>query len=556
MRTLLLGTDFMYNFNGNLIPIEINTNLGMEANIIEDLDDVFNLSGLSSFIDFNNFTKLTYIGGLTLLSAKLRELCNIHKIEFDNYDVYNKITIPDVEDSIDHLIIRSAYDISAIVDEEYCKNKVNFLNLIKNKVFGSQFAYLNDDNILINNITEIIDNGNHPNFILKSIYPDYDKKVYPKLFRVSNQEELNIVLQNVSTNYYLTSFYYNPDKLWNSHIQVFRSFNLIFPPELKSISIGGHTKLTTRNIDDFSMYNPTTFELSIDDKGKYITGDGGIGKPKLLDDDKVEMADGTFKTGLELQVGDIVKTINIPNLYYVNQSNPTANFRITYDEFISGTTYSENKVLAKYRVDKIVDYVELAFTDNTTWEDTKNSSYLILRNDEVRFVYLNVDNLLNGIKIGDQIILIDSTNTVVNTVLKEVSNIVTTKQIFGGWEITVEEEHLFLTQTVDNTSFVAIEHNIDCAGYNCTTGSPCTKGGDIYCNFGVCSSTCVECMDWTFEASVDTSTITYTTCTESQTTGFAGPYNTYEGGSVCAIGAPSWFEGAGSIDGPYTNCLY
>ena len=63
MRTVLIGSDFIYNSNGNLIPIEINTNVGFdnENSRVEDADNSFNLSSLLQFITDNGFTKIEYI---------------------------------------------------------------------------------------------------------------------------------------------------------------------------------------------------------------------------------------------------------------------------------------------------------------------------------------------------------------------------------------------------------------------------------------------------------------------------------------------------------------
>ena len=74
----------------------------------------------------------------------------------------------------------------------------------------------------------------------------------------------------------------------------------------------------------------------------------------------------------------------------------------------------------------------------------------------------------------------------------------TIKKIFSGWEITVEEEHLFLTKAEDSTnSYVAIEHNLDCGDKLC-----CTPGCDVcvdpqVCCFGICISLakCKECIE-------------------------------------------------------------
>ena len=377
MRTVLLGTDLMYNANGDIVPIEINTNITMDLFPVEDQDNIFDFSQLSKLMIENGLIKVIYIGALKVFNDKLKTHCLENNITYEYFNLLKGVTIPFIEDSDDTLIIRSAYDGSAVVDTEYCKNKVNFMNLIKSQLFSSQFAYRNPDGSgIINHITTIPDNGNHPNFILKAIYPNYDKKSFPKLYKVSTLAELETLFENVTDVTYLTQFHYNPDHLYESHIKVIRSFNLLFPPNLESISIGQYSKLTTRCVDELSEFDVNTFEVREEDRSKYVTLGMSINDPKLLDSDMVEMADGTFKTALDLQVGDMVKTIVIPNPNNQNLSNPCTDYSIDYNTFLTGTTYSSNKVLNKIRVNKLTDYVLISFTDGTTWEDTTHSSYL------------------------------------------------------------------------------------------------------------------------------------------------------------------------------------
>lgn len=487
MRSVLLGADFAYNFEGKLVPIEINTNVGIETFIPEGKENIFDLTALTEFIVSKNFKKVTYIGCLWEFGEKLSELCKSLNITYELFTTCGGRTVPFVEDAPDVFIIRSAYDSSAVVDEDYCKNKINFLNLIKSASFGAQYAYFNDEGILINNITTIRDNGAHPNFILKAIYPSYQKKDYPKFFRVTNQDELNTILLNIAPDTHLMEFYFNPNAIWENHLKIKRSLNILFPPNLESIPIAFYTKITRRNLDELSTYDPNTFELASDDRSKYITSDGGVVKPKLVDTDLVEMADGSFKTALELQIGDMVKTIDIPNPNNVDLTDPVVNFHIDLETFTGGTTFRTNKVTAKARVDAPVHYVKIYFTDGTTWEDTQNSTYLILRDNpschnfsEVRFVSLFDDNEQedeNCLRPGDHFILVGSLNGNLVTILKDVQSTEITQIIFGGWEITVEQKHMFLTKAEDSdTSFVAIEHNAGCSNPCSFTDPLCAKG--------------------------------------------------------------------------------
>jgi hypothetical protein len=508
MRTVLIGSDFMYDKDGNLKPIEINTNVGWTESTVETYDSVLDLTSLSTFITSNEFTSIVYIGSVHPIDEKLKTLCNELGITYSLYGVSsNSITIPFVEDNDQTLIIRSAYDTTALVDDTYCRDKVNFLNLIKDSTFGSQFAYLNESNTIVNNITTINDNGNHPNFILKSVLPDYDKEIYPKLYKISSQEELNTLISNmVTSDYFLMEYHYNSENLHEGIIPTYRGLNLLYPPSLESISLGGYTYLAKKSVDELSTFDSETFEISSIDKIKYISDDGLLNNPKLLSTDKVEMADGTFKTGEELQIGDLVKTINIPNPNNVDLVSETTEFNISYAEFLSGSTYTSKQITNKVQINKISVYDTITFTDGTIWEDVDGSSYLSLRNDNVRFLRLysvcsEEDSCLLP---GDSVILIDTTQETPTPVLKEVQTIVTNKIIFSGYEITVQDNHMFLTMSEDNTSsYVAIEHNVSCTGCgfsclqcNCPDkGDFCTTGSPLYnpaIMGGGCTGTCAQ----------------------------------------------------------------
>jgi hypothetical protein len=503
MRTVLIGSDFMYDKNGVLKPIEINTAVTWHRNKIEVENSTIDLTELNSFISTNGITKVVYIGHLYDLSKILHDNCTSLNIDYEKHMVLaNAITIPYVEDNDTTLIIRSAYDTTALVDDTYCKDKINFLNLIKDSAFGTQFVYLNDANTIVNNITTINDNGNHPNFILKARLPQYDKTIYPKFYKVTNQDELNTLISNVVTSdYFLMEFLYNPNELIENHIKVFRGLNILFPPNLESISLGGYTRTCDDTIEEDSSFDPTTFEL-IGSRYKYLSDDYNTIVPKLLKTDYVEMADGSFKVATDLVVGDLLKTIDIPNPFEIDNADDTANYRISLSELEAGTTYSSNRITNIIKTNALTHTTKLTFTDNTDWFDNMGSRYLAIRNNEIRFLGLNQSDDEFSLKIGDSIILLDTTNSESTTfVVKEVSNIEEITQFFGGFEITVERAHLFLTKAAvdSNSSYVSIEHNLPycyssgttCQQSSCNKGNYCVDNAvsRMSCN-GRCSCGC------------------------------------------------------------------
>jgi hypothetical protein len=492
MRTVLLGTDFMYDKNGNLRPIEINTAVGYHYNKLESDNEAIDLTNLLSFISTNGFTKVVYIGEIEELSSIFSNALNEVSVEYEYLAVPNtSITIPHVEDNDTTLIIRSAYDTTAIVDDNYCRDKIQFLELIKSESFGAQFAYIDDNNELVNHITTINDNGEHPNFILKARYPQYDRKAFPKLFKVSNQEELDTVLQNVTSDYFLMEFYINEEKVYENHVTVIRYLSLLHPPTLQAVGIGSYTTFTNDTILGTNEFNSESFEL-VDNRDKYLTLDTQINLPKLQDTDLVEMPDGSFKTGLDLQIGDIVKTISIPNPFDVNKRDEVVNYKITLEELEAGTTYSTNKITNKKRVDKYCRIARLIFTDSTDWLDTEDSKYLSEQNGEIRFLSIT-DNPFeeNKLKIGDKVLLLNAADVTPTFIEKEVAEIQFTQEFFGGWLITVENESLFLTRASaeDSTSYVAVEHNYPgqpCGRRDCTQKGSCNGKFEICC-FGTCT---------------------------------------------------------------------
>ena len=485
MRTVLIGSDFMYDKNGVLKPIEINTNSGWHHNKIENDDSTIDLTGLSHFITEKNFTKVILIGNVSILNNKLSTLCTELNIVYELIRTKpNDITIPYIEDEDTTLIIRISYDTTALVDETYCRDKVNFLNLIKDSSIGSEFAYMGEDGIIVNNITSINNNGEHPNFILKARLPHYDKTTHPKFYKVSTNEELNTLISNVvDSNYFLMEFLYNPTELYENHIKVYRGLNLLFPPNLESISLGGYTRLCDNSVEFDSTFDETTFEL-IGKRHKYISDDYRIKLPKLLATDLVQMGDDTYKTATDLVIGDVIKTIDIPNPFDVLKNNETANFKITLNELELGTTYSTNSITKIEQINTLSYVVKLSFTDGSDWFDNIGSKYLSIRNNEVRFLGL-LDETIDvefAITLGDNVLLLETSNIDTPTfITKEIVNIEIVQQFFSGYEITVENAHLFLTKSdVDsNKSYVSIEHNINESCYSGTIiceQSDCSKG--------------------------------------------------------------------------------
>lgn len=494
MRTVLVGSDFMYDKDGNLKPIEINTAVGWDGIEKVEVDaDCLDLTGLHTFVNDNNFQSIHYIGDIGYFHKTMETHYSGSSVAYEFHAVGKQaITIPFIEDNDQTLIIRSAYDTTALVDDTYCRDKVNFMNLIKDSSFGSQFAYMDESGTLINNITTITNNGEHPNFILKAKLPGYDTNVYPKFYKVSTQEELNLILGNVTEDYFLMENYVNEEKTYDGHLKVIRSLNLLYPPTLESIQLGQYTKLNHNSLQENVLYDNTTLELEELFRESYLTNLQTTWLPKLLDTDTVEMSDGTFKTALDLQIGDVIKTIEIPATDGTTGTQTEYVYNnLNYEVLVSDTTYSTNEVTAKKRINRLTILSQLTFEDGSTWEDTIGSSYLVDINGAIQF------KAIANLVAGDVVLLLNTTNNNVEFVRKTIASKLETKSVFSGWLITVANVHMFLTKTTstNNESFVTIEHNAQfCPNYACVNAcSPWDPGcgscpkSSPYC----CSNQCV-----------------------------------------------------------------
>jgi hypothetical protein len=473
----------MYDKDGNLRPIEINTAVGWDGlEKIEDDVDCLDLTGLYDFVSSSNFDTIHYIGDIPYFHKTLQSHYTGSSVNYYYHGVTkNSITIPFVEDNETTLIIRSAYDTTALVDDTYCRDKVEFMKLIESQSFGSQFAYIDENNNLVNNITTINDNGIHPNFILKSRLPGYSVESFPKFFKVANQEELDLIIsENVTSDYFLMENYVNDEKVWNGHLKVIRSLNLLYPPSLQSIQLGQYTKVNHNSLKENVTYNTDTFELDSVFRESYLTNLETEWSPKLLDNDMVEMEDGTFKTALDLQVGDIIKTIDIPNADSATQTSQTEYIYagLTYETLASNTTYSTNEVTNKKKVNRLAILVTLTFEDGSTWEDTVGSSYLVDIDGVIQFTRIS------KIKQGDVVLLLNKDNDEIEFVRKTIVSVVESRAVFSGWLISVAVARLFLTKTTNSTnneSYVSIEHNfLPCPNFGCICPGTCASCPKTY----------------------------------------------------------------------------
>ena len=245
MKALILGTDLLKDSNGTLRIIETNTNIDVHNDIVPNL----NWELFKQFLIDNSITKLHFIytdGNLikshnklnkfdtTTINISLKDKMAEVMVEisgtFEFHEVpKNSVTVPFIEDASDTLIIRTSYDTTAMLDEEYAKDKVNFHRLISNQTFSTNIYYHSDSDVSLNvdTLTSLyVTDGDVPNYIVKTRQPHTNHNDYPKVYKINSLENLQTLKDSLTELEFMEEFHQHIENFVNDKIGVIRSLDI------------------------------------------------------------------------------------------------------------------------------------------------------------------------------------------------------------------------------------------------------------------------------------------------------------------------------------------
>lgn len=267
MKAVIIASDYLKDTDGSYKVLEVNTNALVTPS---NLYNYTNFSELDQIISSNNITTVEYIhsGGSSGEGVEdLSEKTHTDLISFSSY-LINHISsslnipviehsanlgvVPDIEDSDSKLVIRQAYDQTAVFDTTYAKDNYEFLKLmhdtdinsipktyIPNVGSGSSFTF---DSVG----TTARDNGVYPNFLIKQRYPTDDYVQYPVFHRLetsgsdvasisSSVAQLKSSLQDGEI---LQEYIFNTGSLVHGNkLVTYRSVDLLYGSTLQSASL-------------------------------------------------------------------------------------------------------------------------------------------------------------------------------------------------------------------------------------------------------------------------------------------------------------------------------
>jgi hypothetical protein len=200
----------------------------------------------------------------------INSICTPNNITFVPHLLeQNSITIPHIDDSNSKLIIRLAYDTTALIDDEYSRDNFAFLKLMHDTDSNSiPKSYINDEDLGVDSIgTTLRDNGNHPNYCIKKRITPADNKVYPKIYKVNTIEELNNLKSILDS--YLNSTSYKSQVLIKD-LPVVEVNEALFCTAVDNLIRNG-LKYNDSNTKVINIFMENDSTLAIQDNGRGIT---------------------------------------------------------------------------------------------------------------------------------------------------------------------------------------------------------------------------------------------------------------------------------------------
>jgi hypothetical protein len=493
MKALIIGTDFLKDSDGNLKIIETNTNVGIHNEITPNLDWV---SFKQLLID-NSITKLHFIhtegnliGNSELLNAfdtttpnvsmanKMEEIMAELGGTYETHIVAkNSITVPFIEDAEDTLIIRTSYDTTAIVDEEYAKDKVNFHRLISSEEYSTKIYYHSDTDTSLNvdNLTELhLTEGDAPNYVIKTRAPHTtDYLNYPKFYKVTSIENLQSLKTSLTDLEFMEEFHLNNDNFVNNKIGAIRSLDLLYGPTLSCLHLGSYMATSAIKNDEWETSYDENGLMSQQSRLLWMTKGPNYRKITngyILDDDTpIIYADGSLKYPNEMLENDVVKTLTLPwvpenesdengNPLYMSGVN-SGNFTSDLDDFATSTS----SVIALGSETKEALMIRVTLENGITYEDLPNSDMLIEEYDTLRTTF----KITNKFRINDSIVFFDyNNNTLVKSKITDLQIVYTVRTIY---DLDVESSDIFLPVADTTLGLSFIQHNGQCY-YFCYSG--------------------------------------------------------------------------------------
>jgi len=488
MKGTIIGTDLLQS-GTDVKVIEINTN----TTIFNAGAELLDYDALFEVLTSNNIEELHFIytAGSSFLPTnassfvfedKLKEKCLENNISYHNYIVpENSVTVPYIEDTANKFILRQAFDTTALVDDTYCADKFGFLNLMS----GSNYipkSFFNDESLGIDSISTInLNNPNQPNYVIKAKSPTYDINIYPELYELTSQEQLNELKSNLPANFLMQEFIYDSQNIVDGRWSVIRSIDIVYGGELDVINMGGYHQSTiipltfsdNEFVEGTKKYNQKT-------RYKYINKQlFNTFKIDYHVDDETQILtyDGTLADVDTIQLGSFIKSLDFTDLEGRSPNNGDDIAVFGWDGTLAKTIETLTEVSSSLNgiISASVDtiFVKITLENGLMWDDAPSATYYIEESGSLSTRWDRVNNFY----IGDKLIVKNNSTNELETI--EITNL---EMVHGQktiYDLDFEPSDLFLVDIGDG--LFGIMHNSCWCCYN-PCGHWCCDSGCPPCN--------------------------------------------------------------------------
>jgi hypothetical protein len=418
MKATILGTDLL-EYNGDVKMLETNTN----TTIFNDGAELLEYDALFTMLNNNSITEFHYIWTEVdshlprnepyLFKQKLEDKCLENNISFTDYVVAkNSITVPYIEDGESKFILRQAFDTTALVDDTYCADKFEFFSLMSGSTYIPNTVFV-DSEVSMDSVSDIMDNGDNPNFVIKARYAQYDTTLYPELHKLNSVSQMNDLKTELPTNYLLQEFIYDDDNLVEGRYSIIRSIDIIYGGNLDVINMGGYKQSTIIPLSFVpTLTLPDTTKLTQRSRFKYITKEIGqyLKNDYHTDDDSMILSStGTLVDVDTIQLGDFVRSIDFVDFNNnqagnLTQAIETFGWDSTLQQSNDTITQTSSSLLTKTPIVVDTIFIRITLEDGRTWTDSPGCVYYIEESGSTSTRFEKV----NKMYIGDKLVVTNS----------------------------------------------------------------------------------------------------------------------------------------------------
>jgi hypothetical protein len=482
MKAVLIGSDFLLDDNGNAKILEMNTNASVYQSMLPHLD----FSPVTELIEQNSINEVVYIfsneqtvtdPSMRLdisIGIRLQQICTTLGIAYTPYQVnVNATTVPYIEDAPNKLIFRQAFDSTALIDDEYCADKLNLQELIKDETYtvGTFTTSVNHD---INTLSSI--SNKEPNIIVKAKQPSYDSLLYPEIHTVTTIEQLEEIKTASGTDFYVQEFINSDNNKVEGKYSIIRSFDLIYGSTLEVLHLGSYHQSSLVTTDIWpNEYITGSTKMTNKARQKWLTKpiDSQERMYHLDDDTKVVAANGDYLLPSQLYQGLEVKSANFSN-FPTGSMVDIFTYTSSFQEMNESLVINTAQVVELYSASYEGVYLNITLEDGTNWDDFSKSTIYVEVSGSTRTQFKG----LGQVNLGDKVITVNhNTNELEKKEITALGVNFDTKTIY---EVDVEDQDIFLSILNEEQGTALVQHN------------PCwCNGGN--CGWYSCSSYCPSC---------------------------------------------------------------